>query len=55
MTITFRTKAHDNTQQKARVVLTDSEISRRLGISKKAARALIETVSGGERRFLAGL
>jgi hypothetical protein len=40
MTIALRTKPHDDALPKARLVLTDTEISRRLGISEEAARAL---------------
>ena len=41
MTIAFRTKPHEGLPE-VRLVLTDSEISRRLGISEKAARALVK-------------
>jgi hypothetical protein len=41
MTIAFRTKPHEGLPI-VRLVLTDSEISQRLGISEKAARALIK-------------
>ena len=41
MTIAFRTKPLEGLPE-VRWVLTDSEISRRLGISEKGARALIK-------------
>ena len=41
MTIAFRTRLHEGLPE-VRLVLTDSEISRRLGISEKAARALVK-------------
>ncbi len=45
MPIAFWTKPHEGLP-KARLVLTDMEISRRLGISEEAARALIKAASG---------
>ena len=44
MAIAFQTKPHD-VLPKAELVLTDSEISRRLGISEEVARALIKAAS----------
>jgi hypothetical protein len=42
MDIAFWTKLHDGAQPKVRVVLTDTEISRMLGIPEEAARSLIK-------------
>ena len=42
MDITFWLKLHDGAQPKVRVVLTDTEISRMLGIPEESARSLIK-------------